>query len=433
MHEIMPTSDVVCLVADYGYFSNLAEKLAESFKKVYYYSPVETEFRFVGDAMIGEGLDNVERLDDWIDPKHLPGIDLFVFPDIGMAPLQKHLLSLGKVVWGSRDASKIEYSRTLFLDMIKSVGLPYAPYETVTGLSALSEHLKRVKNKWVKINKFRGNMETFFHLDYEHTARKLEKLALDFGGAKEFPVFVVQDHIETEIETGYDGWCVDGEFPEEGFCGYELKNQAYLAALTKYEDLPKAVKDVNAAIAPILKKVGYRNFFSTEIRIKDEVPYFIDPTVRAAGLAMEQQQESLTNIAEVIWRGANGELIKPEYNSRFVAESTLHYDGDVEAWKILRVPKDKRAFIKADHYCVINDDYHYPISKSDELGVVMGLGDTAQEAIDHLKENFKAIEDEFASIDIIALAELLQKAQDGKEHGVNFSDAPIPEPEEVVS
>ena len=107
--------------------------------------------------------------------------------------------------------------------------------------------------------------------------------------------------------------------------------------------------------------------------------------------------------------------------------------GDVEAWKILRVPKDKRAFIKADHYCVINDDYHYPISKSDELGVVMGLGDTAQEAIDHLKENFKAIEDEFASIDIIALAELLQKAQDGKEHGVNFSDAPIPEPEEVVS
>ena len=47
MPEMKPVSDVVCLVADYGYFANLAEKLSESFKKQYYYSPVETEFRFV--------------------------------------------------------------------------------------------------------------------------------------------------------------------------------------------------------------------------------------------------------------------------------------------------------------------------------------------------------------------------------------------------
>ena len=432
MPELKPSSDVVACFLDYGYFANMADKLSQSFKKTYYYTPCETEFREVGHSVFGDGLDNVERCDNFLDPDVLKTIDLFICPDTGMAPLQKYLKSIGKAVWGSMDASEIEYSRTRFIQLLKRLGLPTVESKPIKGITALAEHLKGVQNKWVKLNKYRANMETWHHIDYAHSQRKLEVLSLAFGGAKELAMFLVQDNIETEIETGYDGWCIDGEFPVRGFCGYENKNQAYLAALTDYKDLPEGVRTVNEALAPILKQYGYRNFWSTEVRIKDGVPYFIDPTARAAGLALEQQQESLTNMADVIWFGANGEMIEPEYSHKFCVEATVHYSGDLDAWKTIKVPQEVRRWFKADHYCVIDDCYQYPISPSDELGVLIGLGDTPEEAIDHLKESYAVLKDEPLSIDMESIVELLDKARNGKADGVKFGDAPVPDAETVV-
>lgn len=430
---IKDISEITAIVVDYGYFANLAEKLSTHYEKVFYYTPIETEFREIGNCILGDGIDNVERLDDFLDPEKLKQIDLFVFPDTGMAPLQKHLKELGKIVWGSMGASSMEYSRTKFVEILDEVGLPVAPSNVLRGITDLSNHLKKVGNKWVKINNFRANMETWHHFDFAHSQRKLESLSLAFGGAKERVKFLVQDHIETEIETGYDGWCVDGEFPSVGFCGYENKNQAYLAALTDYDNLPDVVKQVNSAFAPLLKATGYRNFFSTEIRIKDGVPYFIDPTLRAAGLALEQQQESLLNIGEIIWKGAQGELIKPKYSHKFAVEATVHYTGEMDAWKTLNVPESVRRWFKADHYCIIDGNHHYPLNtKSDECGVMIGLGNSVDESVNHLKENMDAMKNEPVSINLEAVAQLIHKATQGKSEGVKFSDEPLPDPSIVV-
>ena len=286
--------DVVCCTIDYGTFLSVAEKLGETCKTSYYHSPFQTEYQDVRNCVKGGGLDLVQRLDEFLDPDVLDTIDLFVFPDIGFGGLQRHLRSIGKAVWGHMGADSLELFRTKFLDVLEEVGLPIAPSERIVGLSALAEYLKKNDKKWVKINRFRGNMETWHHKDYAHSQRTLDGLAVIFGGAKEQIVFVVQDEIESDVECGYDlPWCIDGEFPVQSFQGYEKKNELYLGSVIADAELPDEIKVVNKAMAPILKDFGYRCWWATEIRVADGVPYFIDPTPRMPGQTGEHQLENL--------------------------------------------------------------------------------------------------------------------------------------------
>jgi hypothetical protein len=195
--------DVVACVCDYGTFISVAEKLGEKMKKVYYYSPYESEYENSKEALQGTGLDNVERLDEFMDPDVFDTIDLFIFPDIGFNDLQKHLRSIGKTVWGSMGASELELTRDLFLEKVKSVGLPVIPYKKIVGLDALSIYLRGAKDKWIKINRYRENMETWHHIDYEHSKRRLDHFNVIFGPIRNELVFIVQDNIKSEVEC-YD-------------------------------------------------------------------------------------------------------------------------------------------------------------------------------------------------------------------------------------
>src|SRR5262249_501608 len=139
-------------------------------------------------------------------------------------------------------------------------------------------------------------------------------------------VFVVQDDIESDMELGYDGWCIDGEYPPFSFQGYEKKNQLYLGSVMSLDDLPDEIKVVNDAMSVVLERYGYRGWWATEMRVYAGVPYFIDPTPRHPGQTGEHQLETIKNLADVIWQGANGRIVEPEFEWRFAAEATLHYE-----------------------------------------------------------------------------------------------------------
>lgn len=429
--ENKDVSEVVACIVDYGSFICLAEKLAETYEKVYYYTPTSQEFYSIDDLVKADGLNKVERVEDIFDPEFLEKVDLFVFPDIGYGGLQKYLRSIGKAVWGSMGADDLEIYRTEFLKTLKALKLPIIHTETVTGLKELREHLKGVENKWVKINKYRGNMETWHHIDYEHSIPELDRLSVEFGGMQNYVKFVVQDYIKTDVEIGYDGWCVDGEFPSQSFQGYEKKNELYLGSLLSADKLPKEVKLINEALSPILKEMGYRNFIATEIRIKDGVPYFIDPTMRMPGQTGEQLLETCSNLAEVIWHGSRGELIDPEFKYKFAAAATMHYTAGGE-WKVLKIPKEIEQWVKLYHYCKVDDLYHFPPKSNDELGVVLGCGNTIEKAIDSLKDNLEYLKSESVKCKLEGFAELLKDIKEAEKFGVKFTTQKIPDPKIAI-
>lgn len=432
-------SEVTALVCDYGKFTFLAECLSTKCKKVYYHTPMEREFQDLNDCAKGDGIEGIERVDDFLDI--LPEIDLAVFPDIGFNGTQKHLRSLGIPVWGHMGIGDLELYRTRFLKFLKEAGLEAPPTQVIRGLTALDAHLREVKDRWIKVNRYRAAIETYHHIDYNHTIRKLEEWSVRFGGLKDSVVFVVQDPINSDeenpvIEIGYDGWTVDGKYPESSFQGYELKNELYLGSKLDYVDLPDQVIEVNEAMSPVLKEYGTRNFLATEIRVKGEHFNFIDPTFRMAGLTEDQLPNTCSNLPEVIWNGANGELIKPEFVADFVAVATMHCTDHVRnQWFTLDIPEQAREWVKLYHFCKADGLYHFIPSvpfECDEAGVVIGIGDSIEEAIDHLKENFELLDGEPLKIDITGFAELLTQIHSAEEEGVEFTDQEVPPPEIVV-
>lgn len=429
--------EVVACVMDAGTFIPLAQRLAKDFHRVYYYSPFESEYLDVRDCIIGDGVPRITRLDEPLDLRVFAEIDLFIFPDIGFAGLQRHLRADHKAVWGSARGTELELYRSYFLQVVKKAGLPVVGHKVLKGVTALSDYLKETKNKWVKIDRFRGNMETWHHIDYEHSLPTLRSLYVTFGGVAELITFVVVDSIDSDpdspvMEIGYDGWNIDGNSPSSSFQGYEKKNELYLGSMKRYRELPEEVRHVNEAMAPFLAQMTYRNFWATELRVKDGVPWFIDPTARMPGQTGEQLLESCANLGEVIWHGANGELVEPEWNFTVAAEATLHYKSECEdAWKVLTVPEECERWVKLYQFCMVDGKYHFPPGKNDEVGVVVGGADSVEDAIDNLKENFEPLKDEPVSIDTAGFAELIRQIEDAEAEGMPFAGE-LPKPEAVI-
>lgn len=425
-------AEIVCCVVDFGSFTSLAETLSKTYSKVYYHTPIEREFRCLDDAVIGYGIPKVHKIEDFMEPAIVKETDLYCFPDIGYAGHQRYLKSIGKPVWGSMGGDELERLRTKFVSTVKKLGLPLVHTQKVRGLDALCDYLKDKKNVWVKVNEFRDNMETWHHQDWLHSQPMIRRIHLKFAAAPQLVWFVVQDALDGATEIGYDGLCVDGWFPDSSYQGYEKKNELYLGARTDYDALPEAVRLVNEKFSPVLEEYGYRNFWATEIRNLDGVPYFIDPTARMPGQTGEQLLETMTNLPAVIWQGAHGQLIQPEWAADFAASATLNYKGDLEDAKVIRVPPDAKRWVKLCRYRQDGDEYHFPANKREDVGVVIGMADSIEDTIEAVRSNFDAIGDDSLSVKLDGFKEVLEDIHQAQSEGIEFTKETVPEPESVI-
>ena len=426
-------NDVSALVYDHGLFTELAIRLARDFKRVLYYTPWEKSFPTISDSIIGDGFRSIERVDEiW---SILPDVDLAVFPDIMNSGLQLHLESMGIPVWGSRKGDKLELQRAKFLKTVDEAGLPVGKWRHVVGISNLRDILNGEEDVYVKISKYRGVSETWHHQNMKLSEPILDHLAVKLGSAKEIIPFVVCDAIPADLEVGFDGFCIDGQFPKIALQGWERKDLSYIASVQNYEDLPKQVVQVNEAMAPLLKDFRYRNFWSTEIRITDDgTPYFIDPTCRCPSPATEAQLELYDNLGEIIWEGAHGNLVDPNPVAKFAVEAMIYHNEDADGWRSMEIPDEVRQWVKLYRVCKINGAYHIPPgeNKMDEIGAVVGIGDTIKEAIDHLHETVEELKDQPVAIRTEALYDALTEIQEAEKKGIEFTEQEVPKPETAL-
>lgn len=421
-------SSKTVLCVDHGLFLPLAIKLAESFQRVLYYSPFEKGFPILNDCVLGDGYENVERVDDiW---ENLKDVDLFVFPDLQHSGLQLHLESLGKRVWGSREGDDLELRRSFLKKTQEKLGLEVPDYKTITGIANLRTYLKAYEDQFVKISRYRGVMETFHHLTYEQSQPILDHLAVMFGPLQNEVPFLVEGPIKTDIEVGYDGWCIDGEWPDTGLQGVEAKDKALIASVQEYKDMPEEVTSINEALSPVLKKYRYRNFLSTEIRVADK-PFLIDITTRAPSPGIEIHMELWRNLPEIIWHGANGEMIEPKATAQFGVECMIDHTGNEDRWRVLEIPKEAEPWVKLYSACKHNDLHCIPPfpHSHDTIGAVVGIGDTVEDAIAHLKSTVELLKDQPVSIHVDALYDILKDIHSAEKKGIEFSDQAVPEPE----
>ncbi len=427
-----PVPDSICCVIDHGLFVPVGAKLAESFKHVYWWSPWDKCYPSTRDAVIGEGFPNMTRVENIWDVKK--DCDLFCFPDIGFSGMQLELESQGYPVWGSRKADALETNRGMFLKAIDRLGLPVPKYKTITGLTKLRDHLRGKSDKYVKLSKWRGDHETFHWNDWDRDEIELDSLAVRLGPIKDMIAFYVFDPIDTEIEDGIDTYCINGVMPKTCIHGMERKDQAYLCTIAGIDDIPEIVSGVSEAFAPTLAQYGYKNFFSTEVRVKGDTGYFIDPTLRAGSPPSQVMTELYGNLAEIVLAGANGECIEPAPTAQFGAQVIIRSKGNVQQWANSDIPKSIQQWVKAGNACLLDGKICSPPDEhgSNDLGWLCAIGDTIQGTLDALNEHAKELPDDL-ECDTSCLAHLLTEIHAAEDQGLEFTDLEVPEPASVLS
>lgn len=427
----MNLKDKSCLVYDHSLYVELALRLARDYGKVYYCNPIEKSCPSIQDHCVGDGFPELHLVDSVWDV--FDSTDLFVFPDVQGAALQRHLESLGKRVWGSRRGDMLELKRVAFKQVMEKLGMAVGDYTVIEGLDKLRDYLKANEDKFIKVSKYRGDMESWHHITYDLSQPKLDELAVKFGPLQNDIPFLVEDPIPTEIEVGYDGFCIDGRFPVWAMQGYEGKDKCLIASVMDYDDLPEEIRDVNESLSGILREAKYRNFFSTEIRVNGK-PYLIDPTCRMPCPSGEIQQEIWGNLSEVIWAGSGGELLDPEPTAKFGVEVIIQHKHPSDSWRVINVPDHVKQWVKLFGACKQGNLYAIPPNQhmGDSIGAVVGLGDTVEDAIDELNSICDALGNQPITIDRSSLMDTLRVIGEAEDKGIKFSDQELPAPEEAV-
>jgi len=433
--------DVTCCVVDSGLFLPMALRLAEGFKRTLYWSPDNRSFPSIKQACIGDGFDTIERVRDFWP--HFDEIDLFVFPDVGQSYLQSFLIQQGKAVWGSRGNDKWEVDREALMSLLGEIGLEVPKFEVVQGWSNLVEFLKDKTDKYVKISRYRGDMETQHWRSWVEDQNWLYSLALALGPTKELFRFLVFDAIDTDIEIGGDTYCIDGQWPSLMLNGLEWKDKSYFAAVTKRDEMPEQIQEIMNAFGVVLMDTvlagdnhrtgGYRNQISFEDRVQGDKHYFIDATQRAGMPSSSSQQLLWTNFPEIIWTGANGELVDPVPAAQFSIECMITTKTEADQWEAVEIDPDLLPWARLSYCCRVGHTYAFPPEEMHrgELGWLVALGDTPSEALERIKALADLLPDGL-NADVEALAGVIQEIEEGEKQGIPFTSKPIPEPASVL-
>lgn len=399
------------LFYDYGLFISMAEKCSKYFGRTGYFAPWETSFSDGREAIIGYGVPGIERIkyfDEVVDQ-----FDLIVFPDCYDGWLVKYLRDAGYRVWGSALGSRLELARWETKQELEQAGLPVGESHQVVGTANLRTFFREHGNDkgwFVKVSGFRGLGETWHARDYSDAKGVIDEFDVKYGALSYLTPFIIEANIPDAKEIGYDGLSIHGQFPKRSFWGIEKKDQSYFGRVSAYDKLPKEVQAVNNAVAPIMARTKYANFFSSELR--NGVP--IDLTCRHASPGGEVLVEAMENLPEVLWEGAEGRLAEPAYSNIYGAQILLCSEWATERWQPVHFPEELRPFVKLYNHCRIDTgkdgglvDYFVPqIAKMKQIGSVVALGDTPEAAVKLCKERAKMI----TGFDLETEADSLDKA-----------------------
>lgn len=420
----MSLKNKTALVIDNGLFFHFAQKLSESFGRVLYWSPSITAFPKSNNRRIGEGYTpqvlRVNERFEWYDEA-----DILVYPDVGYAGEQAYWRSIGKPVWGAGYGEGLELERVKTKKLLAKLGLPVSPYVVLNGIPALREHLKKNQNVWVKLSAMRGDSETFCAKSYELVQPVLDDLEVRLGPIAREQEFVVESEVKSDLEIGYDGYTVDGQFGKHGIVGIEVKDAAYVGAVQEYEKLPEFIKRPNTALVDTFKKYKFRGLYSSEVRVsagKDKTAYLIDPCCRAGSPPSEVYVEMYSNWGDVVWGGGHGDVVSGVPTCKWGVQLMIESSWAEGHWQAVRVEEQDKKWVKWKNPCMI-DQQQFVVptdNKMSLIGAVVAIGNTLQEALKTCKERRGRIQGYGLHSEDDAFDEAVERMEVARRMGVLF-------------
>jgi hypothetical protein len=394
-----------------------AVRLGQDFGKVYYYNVWQRsvpKFRY---AAIGMGMENIETVK--FPFNYINDVDLICFMDVGYGDIATFLRSLGKTVYAAGYGGEaLEYQRYKFRKLQAKLGLPTQKTKLIRGTPDLREYLKTHKDVHVKLDIFRGDMESFGCKNYEEIEYLIDDMDVAFGPFKKDFEFCVETDVESQIEIGIDGF-FSGDWVMPTLFGFEV-GEPYIG---KYTDkLPPQCQKTADALAPVLKKLDYRGAISTEeFIVDDKDSYLIDITSRFPYPLSYAYTESIENYSELIYSIAEGKPLPIYPKDKYVMCFPVGTQNSEKNWTRIVMDDNLRPFFKLQ-FCSKRDGKYYAV-KGQENGIAICVtGNNIDDMIDHTKDLLGEVDAE--GLKKIGLTEAMDKIKEeiDKAHdlGVDF-------------
>ena len=419
----MDLSNKKVLVIDFGLFSEIAARLARDCGHVYYFVPWQDAFPKMSKALIGQNFKEIDRVMEY-EPL-LDSVDLIVFPDTHSGAHVEFLRSHGYPVAGVGQAEELELDRWEMRQIQKEIGLPSQDTELITGIVNLFEYLSEVKHKFVKMNIFRGDIESFYHSDIESSIPLLNHLRYDLGPKADEVEFVVEDEVKG-CEPGLDCIIWDSQVLSPTMYGFEKKGAGYIGRVCDIKDIPPQLKMVQDKLAPIFKAYRYRFFFSSEVICPNKTDgYLIDPCCRFAAPAVSAiQTELIENFSEVMFSFAGEQPVMPIMRHKYGAGIVLYSDWANANWLNVQIPKELSRWIKFRMASCFESDSgnmeYWAVPGHTTIATAVGLADTYEEAASIAVERSKEVKGYQIQGGEEDIKKVLNAIEDGKRYGIRL-------------
>jgi phosphoribosylamine-glycine ligase len=368
---------------DTGLSCDHAIQLGKQGHIVHYFIEYRTRYPKVEDWLPCYGFKEVRKVFDWGEV--LDAVETIVFVDVGFGSLADVLRRKGYAVFGaSAKGEQLEIDRIYMLREFEKLGIKVPKHVFVHGADNL---LKAVQGeKFVKLNIFRGNFETFFPRTNMELRGELEHAG--FGPVANEVDFIVTDKVEG-VEIGVDTFFNGREFLRPINEGNEVKGTG--AQFNRWVE--SSVWDtVLEKLEPWLREAGYRGALSLEGIFDGSDIYVIDVTARLFFPGSSVYPACLENYADVIHAVARGEDVKPRFSHKYYSLATASR-GSADRWTRVRFPQELAwkkvfiprgaVFINGEYWCCPGD----PI-----VATVVGVGNTFDESAAELEKLAEQVE-----------------------------------------
>lgn len=388
--------DKSVLVYDYFNYVEVAIRLSRDFGTVYYYCP------YVLDSYpdhipedIARNVPGIIKVKEWASV--VMEVDMVYFTYSHEPYLQDFIRNvLVKPVFGSVFANRLEHDRSFIKETLKQLGLPVGLYSEAKGLDQLEEILKNSNGKRYVKSSLRGDMETWEHKDWRLSQREIKRLRHDMGLFEDEETYIIEHPIDGIGEIGYDGFFVNGKYTDISLCGIEIKNCCYIGRFIYYKMLPQQITSVNDALSPLFNDMGYRGHYSNEIIIsKDKRGFLIDNTCRCPQPPTSLMLEAYKGYSENVWDIAHGRMPYIEYDFEWGCQLMIKSIISEDMPSPILVPDEYKQFVKISNLSIDKEGTWWYIpseTKNNDIGSVIGLGHTMDEAIKKAKEVAESIQ-----------------------------------------
>lgn len=289
-----------------------------------------------------------------------------------------------KSIWGCGMAFKLEQNRWGLKKVLRDIGVKTSASVKIKGVTELRKYLTENKDKYVKINAMRGDIESFYAKDIKSCEMIIDEIEAAFGPFKDEYEFIVEDTVHTDVEIGCDLIFNGNDYLKPYIYGYEVSKMAYIGRVTN--KLPKLLEDQMDKLKPVLKKLDYRACISTELKVTSKTEgYFLDITCRLPSPLCALYPEYITNWPEVVNKVGLKKDVKLDIRHKYVGALPLNSFHGLDYWIAIDVDKKDREHVK--FYCAgQHDGRYYSVKGSEKIAVIIAGGDTVQEVIDILKK-----------------------------------------------